>query len=137
MYHFFGCVMSNSLLFAIALLVTISATTVTTSTNYAHAEKCKDIKGTEKWDSEGHGDNKPSSKEFKKMLKDDSVTICELAESIDHMNVKGEVKDWSDFKETTVYLSTTDKVQDCLKDRMHLGDSLADYEIQKCATGDY
>ncbi|HEY7695702.1 MAG TPA: hypothetical protein VH797_06370 [Nitrososphaeraceae archaeon] len=129
--------MSKALLFAIALLATISATTVTTTTNYAYAEKCKDIKGTEKWDSEGHGENKPSSKEFKKMLNDDSVTICELAESIDHMNVKGEVKDWSDFKDTTVYMSTTEKVQNCLKDRMHLGDSLADYEIQKCATGDY
>jgi hypothetical protein len=130
--------MSQSLLFAIALLATITATTVTTNTNYVHAAKCsKDIKGIEKWDSEGHGENKPSSKEFKKMLNNDSVTICELAESIDHMNVKGEVKDWSNFKETTVYMSTTEKVQDCLKDRMHLGDSLADYEIQKCATGDY
>ena len=113
--------MSKSLLFAIALLATISATTVTTTTNYAYAEKCKDIKGTEKWDSEGHGENKPSSKEFKKMLNDDSVTICELAESIDHMNVKGEVKDWSDFKDTTVYMSTTEKVQNCLKDRIAFG----------------
>ena len=129
--------MSLSLLFAIALLGAILSTAITANTNYAHAEKCQDIKGTEKWNPEGHGDNKPSSKEFKKMLNDDSVTICELAESIDHMNVKGEVKDWSDFKDTTVYMSTTEKVQDCLKDRMHLGDSLADYEIQKCATGDY
>jgi hypothetical protein len=128
--------MSNSLLFTIALLATI-ATSVATTTNYVHAEKCKDIKGVEKWDSEGHGENKPSSKEFKKMLNDDSVTICELAESIDHMQVKGSVKDWSDFKDTSVYMGTTEKVQNCLEDRMHLGDSLADYEIQKCATGDY
>jgi hypothetical protein len=128
--------MSKTLLITIALLATLTIS-LTATTNNAHATKCQDIKGTEKWDSDGHGENKPSSKEFKKMLNDDSVTICELAESIDHMNVKGEVKDWSDFKDTSVYMSTNDKVQDCLKDRMHLGDSLADYEIQKCATGGY
>jgi hypothetical protein len=128
--------MSKTLLITIALLATLTIS-LTATTNNAHATKCQDIKGTEKWDSDGHGENKPSSKEFKKMLNDDSVTICELAESIDHMNVKGEVKDWSDFKDSSVYMSTTDKVQDCLKDRMNLGDSLADYEIQKCATGDY
>ena len=128
--------MSKTLLITIALLATITISLAAT-TNNVYATKCQDIKGTEKWDSDGHGENKPSSKEFKKMLNDDSVTICELAESIDHMNVKGEVKDWSDFKDSSVYMSTTDKVQDCLKDRMNLGDSLADYEIQKCATGDY
>ena len=128
--------MSKTLLITIALLAIITISLAAT-TNNAYATKCQDIKGTEKWDSDGHGENKPSSKEFKKMLNDDSVNICELAESIDHMNVKGEVKDWSDFKDTSVYMSTNDKVQDCLKDRMHLGDSLADYEIQKCATGDY
>ena len=128
--------MSKTLLITIALLATLTIS-LTATTNNAHATKCQDIKGTEKWDSDGHGENKPSSKEFKKMLNDDSVTICELAESIDHKNVKGEVKDWSDFKDTSVYMSTNDKVQDCLKDRMHLGDSLADYEIQKCATGGY
>ena len=128
--------MSKTLLITIALLATLTIS-LTATTNNAHATKCQDIKGTEKWDSDGHGENKPSSKEFKKMLNDDSGTICERAESIDHMNVKGEGKDWSDFKDTSVYMSTNDKVQDCLKDRMHLGDSLADYEIQKCATGDY
>jgi hypothetical protein len=106
------------------------------------AEKCEDITGTEKWSSEGHGDNNPSSKEFKEMLNDDSVGICELAKAVDHMEVKGSVSDWSDFKETTVYMGTTEKVQDCLKDRFDLPDDdgdkhLADYEIQKCALGDY
>jgi hypothetical protein len=105
--------------------------------HYSYAEKCEDIKGVESWGSESHGDNNPSEKKFKSMLNDDSVGICELAKAIDHMKAKGTVKDWSDFKETTVYLGTTDKVQDCLEDRMDLGDSLADYEIQKCATGDY
>ncbi len=83
--------MIKSLLFAIALLATI-ATTATTANN-ASAEKCEDIKGVEKWNAEGHGSNDPSSKEFKEMLSDDSVTICELAESIDHMEVKGSVDD--------------------------------------------
>lgn len=134
--------MTKSLLFALALLTTIATTATTMTVNNVSAEKCEDIKGVEKWDAEGHGSNDPSSKEFKEMLSDDSVTICELAESIDHMEVKGSVDDWSDFKDTTVFMSTTEKVQDCLKDRFDLPDDdgeehLADYEIQKCATGDY
>jgi hypothetical protein len=75
------------------------------------------------------------------MLKDDSVTICELAEDIDHMKVKGSVDDWGDFKQTTVYMGSSKNVQDCLKDRFDLPDhgqkELQSYEIQKCATGDY
>ena len=111
-------------------------------TQLTYAEKCEDIKGVEKWDGEGHGDNSPSEKKFKQMLNDDSVTICEFAEAIDHMEIKGSVKDFSDFKETTVYMSTTEEVQDCLEDRHDLPDDdgdehLADYEIQKCAVGAY
>jgi hypothetical protein len=106
-----------------------------------YGEKCEDIKGTESWSSEGHGDNSPSESKFNKMLKDDSVSICELAEDIDHMKVKGSVDDWSDFKQTTVYMGSSENVQDCLKDRFDLPDDghkeLQSYEIQKCATGDY
>jgi hypothetical protein len=110
--------------------------------NSVYAEKCEDISGVEKWDGEGHGDSDPSKSEFKEMLNDESVTICEMAESIDHMEVTGSVKDWSDFEDTTVFMSTTEEVQDCLKDRYELPDDdgdehLADYEIQKCATGEY
>ena len=128
--------MTKSLLFAIALLATIATTATTMTVNNVSAEKCEDIKGVEKWDEEGHGSNDPSSKEFKEMLSDDSVTICELAESIDHMEVKGSVDDWSDFKDTTIFMSTTEKVQDCLKDRFDLPDDdgdehLADYENPK------
>lgn len=112
------------------------------SNGIVYAEKCEDITGVEKWSSEGHGDNNPSENKFEKMLEDDSVGICELAKAVDHMEVKGSVHDWSDFKETTVYMGTTEKVQDCLRDRYELPDDdgdehLADYEIQKCATGDY
>ena len=131
--------MDRILILMAALSMVTSLSLMVTTT---FGEKCEDIKGVEKWDSEGHGDNEPSKKEFKEMLNDETVTICEMAESIDHMEVKGEVKDWSDFKETTVFMSTTEKVQDCLKDRYELPDDdgdehLADYEIQKCATGDY
>ena len=107
----------------------------------ANSEKCTDIKGTEKWDGTGHGDNSPSSKKFEKMLNDDAVTICELAEDIDHMKVRGSVDDWSDFKETTVYMGSSDNVQDCLKDRFDLPDDghkeLQSYEIMDCAVGKY
>lgn len=111
-------------------------------TQSIYAEKCEDITGVEKWDSEGHGDSDPSKKEFKEILNDESKGICELAQCVDHMECTGSVDDWSDFKETTVFMGTTEKVQDCLKDRFDLPDDdgdehLADYEIQKCATGDY
>ncbi len=134
--------MTKSLLFVLTLLTTIATTATTMTVNNVSAEKCEDITGTEKWDPEGHGDNNPSEKKFKKMLNDDSVGICELAEAIDHMEVTGSVKDWSDFEETTVYMGTSEEVQECLEDRHDLPDDdgdkhLADYEIQKCATGDY
>jgi hypothetical protein len=131
--------MMNKFLILVASLLSVATSSLLVT---AYAESCEDIKGKESWGSESHGDNSPSEKKFEKMLNDDSVTICELAESIDHMEVKGSVHDWTDFEETTVFLSTTDKVQDCLKDRFELPDDdgdehLADYEIQKCATGDY
>ena len=69
--------MTKSLLFALALLATISTTATTTMTvNNVSAEKCEDIKGVEKWDAEGHGDNDPSSKEFKEMLSEIAIFNC-------------------------------------------------------------
>jgi hypothetical protein len=46
--------MAKSLLFALALLATISTTAITMTVDNVSAEKCEDIKGVEKWDAEGH-----------------------------------------------------------------------------------
>ena len=110
----------------------------------ASGEQCEDIKGTEKWSSEGHGDNNPSTKKFDKMIFEEDATTCEVAEAIDLMKAKGEIEDhqWDEFKETFVYQGTSEDVQDCFKHRFNLPDDdgdkrLAGYEIQKCATGSY
>lgn len=124
-----------SLLFASSIpLVTVSA------------EKCEDIAGTEKWDPQGHDDNNPSESKFDRWVfhEEDFKTTCEVAKGIDHMEIKGEIKEheWDEFKDTGVYMATSEEVQDCFKDRFDLPDDdgekhLADYEIQKCATGNY
>ena len=132
---------NNFIITGLLAFLVVTVSTLASGVNVS-AEECEDIKGKESWGSESHGDNSPSEKKFEKMLEDDSVGICEVAEAVDHMEAKGSVDDWSDFKETTVYMGSSENVQDCLKDRFDLpdddGDShLADYEIQKCATGDY
>ena len=106
--------------------------------------KCEDITGVEKWDGEGHGDSNPSSNEFDEMIFEDNETTCKVAEAIDHMEIKGEIKDheWDEFKDSFTYAATSEEVQECFEDRFDLPDDdgdkhLADYEIQKCAVGAY
>ncbi len=113
------------------------------SINSAFGESCEDIKGEEKWDSEGHGDNSPSENKFDEMIFEDDATTCEVAEAIDHMEIEGEIKEseWDEFEESFVYQATSEQVQECFEDRFDLPDDgdkhLAGYEIQKCATGSY
>lgn len=107
------------------------------------AVTCEDIKGKEKWGGESHGDNSPSENKFDEMVFEENATTCEVAEAIDKMEIKGEIKhhEWDEFQETFVYASTSEEVQECFEDRFDLPDDgkkhLADYEIQKCATDSY
>ena len=110
--------------------------------NNASAEKCEDVKGTMKWGSESHGDNDASESKFNKMV-EGKATICEVSKCYDHVECKGEISEgeWKDFKESFVYVGTTDDVQDCLDHRYKLPDhgekELQAYEIKDCALGDY
>ena len=40
--------------------------------------------------------------------------------------------DWSEFKCSVVYTTTTDEQQDCLTAAADLGSSLTDYEVMDC-----
>ena len=84
------------------------------------------------WGDTSHDDNKASSKEFKQSLKGNGTNLCELSKKVDHMEAKGVVKDWDDFKQTHVYKSATDEQKHCLWKAYDLGNSLADYEILYC-----
>ena len=87
--------------------------------------------GNQEWTGTGHDDNSPSEKEFKQMLKEDS--FCETVKAIDHMEVKGNIKDFDSFKETKVWKTAGSEAKMCMVDAFDLGDSLADYEMLECA----
>lgn len=130
-------------IFIITALLLVVVSGLETSKQLVQAEKCEDITGTEKWDGEGHDDNNPSENKFDKMIFEDNETTCEVAEAIDHMEIKGEIKEheWDEFEETFTYQATSEEVQECMEDRFDLPDDgkkhLAGYEIKDCATGNY
>lgn len=111
------------------MLVAISLILVTGISNSAYAEKCKDIKYEDKalkWDSEGHGDNSPSKKDFYNDMNEN--TFCEQARGIDHMDYKGAIRedtkhDWAWFKTTLVYESASEDTQKKLRDLYELPDN--------------
>lgn len=91
----------------------------------ASGETCEDIAGVEKWNSEGHGDNNPSEKEF--IADMNEQTFCEFAEDIDHMEKEGAIRedtkhDWDWFEDTIVYQSAGEETQEKLKDLYDLPD---------------
>jgi len=92
--------------------------------------------GSMRWTDKGHGDNKPKEK-----LKQESNSkdICTLSKDIDQMKTKGAIKDWTQFKESKVYNTSTEEQKKCLKEGFDSPDSnhkknLAEYEIQYCGT---
>ena len=134
--------MTTTLYVIIALTATLVFNLGSVGVPYVSAEKCEDVKGTMKWGSTDHKDNNPSESKFEKMIFG-KATICEVAKCYDHDECKGTIKsdDWKDFKESFVYVGTTDDVQDCLDYRFKLPDdcdkALQAYEIKDCALGDY
>ena len=92
--------------------------------------------GSMRWTDRGHGDNKPKEK-----LKQESNSkdICTLSKDIDQMKTKGAIKDWTEFKQSKVYNTSTEEQKKCLKEGFDSPDSnhkknLAEYEIQYCGT---
>jgi len=89
--------------------------------------------GALKWDSEGHTDHQPKEK-----LKHDvyNKDICQVSKDIDHMKTKGEIRDWTQFKDSKVYFTATQEQRDCLKEYFDSPDdghkALQAYELSYC-----
>ena len=86
-----------------------------------------------KWTDKGHDDNKPKEKLNKEVYNSD---ICKASKDIDHMKIKGAIKDWTEFKTSDVYNTSTDEQKKCLKEHFDSPDNhrknLADYELSYC-----
>ncbi len=120
---------------AMQFLLGISILLVTIPIAYAEERECADKQVTETWKSEDHGDNKESEKEFEKSVSNDS--LCITGKLHDHEEIKGEITDWTDFKQTENYQSATHEQKECLKEYFDLPDdgkpALQGYELEYCA----
>lgn len=107
---------------------------ICTPVTYADKRECKDLTREVKYNSEDHKDNKESEKAFKKSLKQHS--LCEFTEKHDKEELKGEVKNWQEFKKTEVYQSSTEEQKDCQRESFESPDdgdkALQGYEIEYC-----
>lgn len=107
---------------------------ICTPVTYADKRECKDLAREVKYNSEDHKDNKESEKAFKKSLKQHS--LCEFTEKHDKEELKGEVKNWQEFKKTEVYQSSTEEQKDCQRESFESPDdgdkALQGYEIEYC-----
>jgi hypothetical protein len=122
--------------YKLLLLVGMIGITVAiyTPVTYADKRECKDSTREIKYNSEDHDDNKESEKTFKKFLKQNS--LCEFTEKHDKEELKGEVKNWEEYKKTEVYQSSTEEQKDCQKESFKSPDegdkALQGYEIEYC-----
>ena len=116
------------LLLVVMIIMTVA---ICTPVTYADKRECKDLTREVKYNSEDHKDNKESEKGFKKSLKQDS--LCEFTEKHDKEELKGEVKNWQEYKKTEVYQSSTEEQKDCQRENFESPDdgdkALQGYEI--------
>lgn len=120
------------------ILVSLSLLSLVFMPNAIVAEKreCTDNKVTKEWNSEDHDDNKESEREFEESVKNES--LCETTERHDKEELKGEIDDWTDFKQTENYRSATTEQKECLKEYFDLPDqdngekALQGYELEYC-----
>jgi hypothetical protein len=107
---------------------------ICTPVTYADKRECKDLTREVKYNSEDHKDNKESEKAFKKSLKQDS--ICVFTEKHDKEELKGEIKNWQEYRKTEVYQSSTEEQKDCQRESFESPDdgdkALQGYEIEYC-----
>ena len=126
----------NNLFLFIILLAAIFAIAVLMHQSYGEKRECEDLVSSEKWGSQAHDDNKASNKEFKKSLYQDS--LCEFGQKVDDEKIDGAVKDYTEFKTTHVYNTSTREQRECLNEGHDSPDddgdkNLAGYEIEYCA----
>ena len=108
----------------------------------ADKQKCEDIKyqGNKalKWDDQPDQHNEPSEKKFDSMIKN-GASACEVSKCYDHNKCDGEITraEYKEFKESVVYMGTSDEVDKCFDKRMDLGGELKAYELHHCQLGTY
>ena len=107
---------------------------IDTPVSYAEKRECKDLAREVKQNSQDHDDNKESQKAFKKSLEQDS--LCEFTEKHDKEELKGEVKNWDEYKKSEVYQTSNKEQKDCQQKGFKSPDdgekALQGYEIEYC-----
>ena len=103
---------------------------------FGEERQCKDLVNTGTWNSEGHGDNKESGSQAKKSLYNDS--LCTFGEKHDKEKIGNiEIKDFTQFKDTSVYKTATTEQKECLNEAHDSPDNghkaIQGYEIEYCA----
>jgi len=114
---------------AMALLVGVIAFLV--GPDDVSGAKC----GKMKWTGEGHDDNKPSTKEAKKLI-DSGADVCEVAKKCDHMEIDVKIDNKKELHETDMYQNAPAKVQEELDEYAehghgHDNPNLKCYEIEE------
>jgi len=98
---------------------------------YADKREC----GSMSWGDKDHGDNNPSTKEFKKSAYSDS--LCELAKKVDHSIASNhDSVNWQKFKTSPAFTQATEDQQKCLTKAHKEGNGmsgLGGYEALYCA----
>ena len=115
----------------IGMILTMVAVT-DTPVSYAEKRECKDVAREVKYNSQDYDDNKESQKAFKKSLEQDS--LCEFTEKHDKEELKGEVKNWDEYKKSEVYQTSNKEQKDCQQEGFKSPDdgkkALQGYEIE-------
>jgi len=91
--------------------------------------------GTMKWSGEGHDDNKPSSKEAKKLIQE-GAGVCEIAKKCDHMQIDVSIDNKKELHATSMYQNAPEKIQEELDEYTNHGHghdspNLVCYEIEE------
>jgi len=125
--------MNSEILWAILFVIALATILAIAGLSYGpdvHGAKC----GTMKWSGEGHDDNKPSSKEAKKLI-DNGASVCEIAKKCDHMEIDVKIDNKKELHTTSMYQNAPAKVQDELDEYAkhghgHDNPNLKCYEIE-------
>jgi hypothetical protein len=59
-------------------------------------------------------------------------TLAQLSAAIDEQEFDDDDINFDDFKNSTIFRTTSIRMQECIKDANELGNNLADYEIYDC-----
>jgi hypothetical protein len=63
-------------------------------------------------------------------------TLAQLSAAIDEQDFDDDDINFDDFKNSTIFKTTSVQMQQCIADADELGNNLADYEIYECEEGE-